>query len=205
MSRLPPHCVGGSTEYCPGCRGATPIVPGNGANGSVTLWLNLTFSLAPSTSLMFSQGSGNSSASSPKPGMIAVQPQSLACMPCSCTSSVSPGRAPLTYTGPVTGLTFAMSIFGTSSWVDVGVSCPPEASAVSSSTVAPDSTSSTGSIALSQTVWRCWAAMLCSECAWRSAKPAKLPVMPVRIQRWTALGQARMLRGFRRCGDSARR
>ena len=65
-----------------------------------------------------SQGSGNSSASSPKPGMIAVQPQSRGSHSRISTASVSPGRAPLHDTGPDTGLTWEKSRLATASMPD---------------------------------------------------------------------------------------
>ena len=95
--------------------------------------------------------------------MIAVQPQSFGASSRISIWRVSPGSAPLTYTGPVTGLTFAMSMRVTSLAVELLVSWPPDASAVSSATVAPDSISRTGGISLSQTVWRCSALTLWNE------------------------------------------
>ena len=76
MSMLPPHRVGGTTECRPGSAGATPMVPGKGANGSVTPSANRTEPRRASTCEIRSHGSGNASARRPNPGMIAVQPQS---------------------------------------------------------------------------------------------------------------------------------
>jgi hypothetical protein len=100
-----------------------------------------------------SHGSGNSSASRPKPGMIAVQPQSRGLSDRISTSSTSPGCAPLTNTGPVTGFTRVKSSAATSATAESRSSWPPEASVTSSSTVSPGSISRTGAIALSHTVW----------------------------------------------------
>ena len=171
MSRLPPWRVGGSTEWDPDCSGATPIVPGNGSNGRITPGRNSTRPAGGSTREMFSHGSGNSSESSPNCGMIAVHPQSCGSSARISTASASPGCASLTNTGPVTGLTWLRSMLGTSAAVESRVSSPPEASRHSSSIVAPDSTSSTGAIALSQTVEVCPAAWIAWK-LWASGKPA---------------------------------
>ena len=101
MSRLPPQLDGGTIECCPGSGRATPIVPGKGSNGSVTPSANPTRRALASTAEMRSHGSGNSSASSPKPGMIAVQPQSPGRSSRISTASTSPGFASFTNTGPL--------------------------------------------------------------------------------------------------------
>ena len=90
--------------------------------------------------------------------MIAVQPQSRGRSERISTSSTSPGSAPLTNTGPVTGFTRVKSRPATSATPESRSSCPPDASVTSSSTVSPESTSSTGSIEWSQTVcvWSAW-------------------------------------------------
>jgi hypothetical protein len=46
MSMLPPQRRGGTIEWLPGSAGATPIVPGNGANASVMSSANRTRPLA---------------------------------------------------------------------------------------------------------------------------------------------------------------
>jgi hypothetical protein len=89
----------------------------------------------------------------PKPGMIAVQPQSRGRSERISASSTSPGCAPLTNTGPVTGFTRVKSSAATASTPESRSSWPPDASVTSNSTVAPDSTSAIGAIELSQTVW----------------------------------------------------
>ena len=96
MSMLPPHLDGGTTECCPGSAGASPIVPGKGWKGSVMSSANRTLALFASTVEILSQGSGNSSASSPKPGMIAVQPQALGVSSRMSICRTSPGWASLT-------------------------------------------------------------------------------------------------------------
>ena len=60
--------------------------------------------------------------------MIAVQPQSRGRSSRISTASTSPGRAPWTKTGPVTGLTCAKSSAATSATVESRSSWPPEAS-----------------------------------------------------------------------------
>ena len=82
--------------------------------------------------------------------MLAVQPQPEGWKRRIVTLSASPGSAPSTNTGPVTGLTRAKSTRATSAAVLSLVSCPPEASTVSSSIVSPGRTVSAGSIELSQ-------------------------------------------------------
>ena len=77
MSMLPPQRRGGTIEWLPGSAGASPIVPGNGANGSVMSSANRTRPADASTSEIRSHGAVNSSASRPKPGMIAVQPHAV--------------------------------------------------------------------------------------------------------------------------------
>src|SRR5262245_55902267 len=99
---------------------------------------------------MLSSGSGNWSANKPKPGITAVQPQPDGVNDSILTLSASPGSAPSTRTGPVTGLTRPKSSPSTSATDDSGDSCPPEASTVSNSTASPGATVRTGSLALSQ-------------------------------------------------------
>ena len=72
------------------------------------------------------------------------------------TLSASPGSAPSTYTGPVTGLTLSKARASRSAATDRGESWPPEASAVSKATVSPGATVSAGGSALSQPKWWRW-------------------------------------------------
>ena len=148
---FPPKRDGGTIECSPGSGIATPSVPGKGRCGSVTISPKRTFPAAASTSEIRSHGSGNSSARRPKPGMIAVQPQSLASKARSSTSSTSPGSAPLTKTGPLTGFTCEKSSFATSSTPEPLWICSSEASRTRSRTDSPDSSSSAGSTELSPT------------------------------------------------------
>ena len=62
----------------------------------------------------------------------------------------SPGSAPSTNTGPVTGLTLPKSSAARSARVASGESCAPEESTVSNSTVSPGLTVSLGAFALFQ-------------------------------------------------------
>ena len=87
---------GGTTGARRGSAGATPIVPGNGAKGRVTprrtrpAWPPRRCSRCSATAR------GTRRASSPKPGMIAVHPQSWGRSSRISTASTSPGSAPLT-------------------------------------------------------------------------------------------------------------
>lgn len=83
--------------------GATPSSPQKGASGSRTPGQNSTRSPEAGSRVIFRKGSGKSAASSPKPGIEAVQPQSAGSNSSRSTWSVSPGSAPETSTGPVTG------------------------------------------------------------------------------------------------------
>ena len=116
--------------------------------------------------------------------MIAVQPQAWGRSSRISTASTSPGCAPRTNTGPVTGLTRSKSSAATSAGVESAVSWPPEASAVSSSTVSPDSISSTGAIELSQANETDSERILCSEwsCSWLTCGAAgTLPLASVAV------------------------
>src|SRR5579884_559794 len=90
VSMFPPKRDGGTIECAPGSSGATPSVPGNGRNGRLTRSEKRTRPLSASTREMRSHGSGYSSASSPKPGMIAVHPHSCGRSSRSSTASASP-------------------------------------------------------------------------------------------------------------------
>ena len=148
---LPPTRRGGTALWCPGSPGAQPISPGKGWSGTRPPGLKTAGSIVPgSYSQTCSAGWENRSARRPKPGMLAVQPQPEGWKRRIVTFSASPGSAPSTNTGPVTGLTRAKSTCATSAAVLSLVSCPPEASTVSSSMVSPGRTVSAGSIELSQ-------------------------------------------------------
>jgi hypothetical protein len=83
--------------------------------------------------------------------MSAVQPQSLGRNSRISTASTSPGSAPLTKTGPLTGLTWSKSSLTTSSEAESALNCSSEASRTLNSTTSPGSTSSAGSMPLSHT------------------------------------------------------
>jgi len=69
------------------------------------------------------------------------------------TFRASPGSAPSTNTGPVTGLTKPKSSLATSATVEVLVSWSPEASAVAKLTLSPGAMVSRGEKALFQPWW----------------------------------------------------
>ena len=98
-------------------------------------------------------GSVKSSASSPSPGRIAVQPQPLVWMSRISTASVSPGSAPSTYTGPASGYTRSQSSPAITLVSESGPIWLSETSRVSNTTVSPSATVSTGSFPASQVKW----------------------------------------------------
>ena len=67
------------------------------------------------------------------------------------TARTSPGRAPLTNTGPDTGFTCEKSSPATASTPESAVICSSEASRTCSSTSSPESISRAGAIELSHT------------------------------------------------------
>ena len=99
---------------------------------------------------IFSAGSANWSASRPKPGMLAVQPNPDGMKSPIVTLMASPGSAPSIRIGPTTGLIRPKSSAATSATVLVGVSWPSDESGQSTLTVSPGATVNIGGIALSQ-------------------------------------------------------
>src|SRR5476649_2450182 len=91
------------TENAPASAGATPIVPIIGTLGIRMPVNNSTVPFAMRD--MRKAGSVKRSASRPKPGMFAVQPHVSTSSSRISTTSASPGFAPSTKIGPVTGLT----------------------------------------------------------------------------------------------------
>ena len=85
--------------------------------------------------------------------MLAVQPQPDGPNDRMLTFSASPGSAPSTRTGPVTGFTLPKSSAARSASVEAGDSWAPDESTVSSSTVSPGATTRAGTLALSQPKW----------------------------------------------------
>ena len=75
MSMLPPTRRGGTTEWCPGSAGATPIVPAKGFSGTLAGPNIAGARVLASYFQMLIAGSLNWSASKPKPGIFAVHPQ----------------------------------------------------------------------------------------------------------------------------------
>ena len=145
MSMFPPTRRGGTILCVPVSAGATPIVPQNGLSGTRPPG---SYAQGVSCSLLYFQivkaGSGNCSAKSPNPGIIAVQPQPDGEKDSIVTLSVSPGLAPSINTGPVTGFTFSKSSATTSATLELTLSWPPEASIVPNSTESPGATVITG-------------------------------------------------------------
>src|SRR3546814_10227154 len=86
--------------------------------------------------------------------MLAVQPQPEGVRPRIVTLIASPGSAPSTWTGPVTGFTLPKSSFARSASVDFAESWAPEESMVSNSTVSPGATARAGVLALFQPIWQ---------------------------------------------------
>ena len=82
--------------------------------------------------------------------MLAVQPKPDGLNASIVTFNASPGSAPSTKIGPVTGLTLAKSSFGTSATVLSAVNCPPDKSRHWNSMVEPGATRSAGANELSQ-------------------------------------------------------
>src|SRR5471032_1351210 len=148
---LPPTLRGGTMLCRPASAGATPIVPANGRSGTRPPGPYMAgVSRLVSYFQMCSFGSGNWSASRPKPGMLPVQPQPEGANDRTFTFSASPGCAPSMKTGPVTGLISEKSSFAMSAVVEAGVSCPDDGSLVSKWTVSPGAIVSLGGNALFQ-------------------------------------------------------
>src|SRR5262245_38660062 len=99
--------------------------------------------------------------------MLPVQPQPDGRNDSTVTLSASPGLAPSTNTGPVTGLTRARSSLTRSAAVDALVSCPDDALTVSKCTLSPGAIFSVGLNALFQPWWMCWRWIVC--CVWSCA------------------------------------
>ncbi len=83
----------------------------------------------------------------PSPGMMPVKAQGCGSMYTNSISSRSPGMAPLTKTGPVSGWTAPSGTVAKSASVEFAFRWPSRASRVSSATCSPGSTSSFGSTA----------------------------------------------------------
>src|SRR5471032_1045437 len=151
MSILPPTLRGGTMLCSPASAGATPIVPAKGRRGTLPPGPYIAGArVVASYFQIWSFGSLNWSASRPKPGILAVQPQPDGLNESTFILSASPGCAPSTKTGPVTGLTSEKSSFVTSAVVEVGVSWPHDGSRVSNCTVSPGAIVRRGGKALFQ-------------------------------------------------------
>src|ERR1700736_1756780 len=150
MSMLPPTLRGGTMLCRPFSAGATPIVPANGRSGTRPPGPYMAGARPVSYFQILSFGSGNWSASRPKPGMLPVQPQPEGWNDKTLILSASPGLAPSTKTGPVTGLISEKSSVVMSADVEAGVSCPDDGSLVSKRMISPGAILSLGGNALFQ-------------------------------------------------------
>ena len=83
--------------------GATPITPAWTQAGTAIPGSSAERACVPSSSQPTRNGSVKRSARNPKPGMTPFTPKSGVSYPTSSTSSTSPGSAPSTWTGPVSG------------------------------------------------------------------------------------------------------
>src|SRR5262245_6427891 len=100
---LPPFARGGMVTSIESVAGATAITPANGRIGTAILSLKRT-TVSPGENLkILRKGSLNSSARNPNPGIDAAQPQSFTSTLWTVTASTSPGVAPSTKIGPVSG------------------------------------------------------------------------------------------------------
>src|SRR5688572_9783476 len=154
VSMLPPCRSGGIVERGP-ISGATPSSPQNGATGMRIPGQNSTRSAPGPRPVILRWPSGKSSASRPKPGIEAVQPQSAVVNSRRSTWSVSPGSAPATSIGPLTWSTPAKSRSASVSVVDSALSWPFDASRQSNATTSPEPTEAMGGMAGSQARWCC--------------------------------------------------
>src|SRR5690606_24996667 len=121
-------------ECRPASARALPIVPVNGLSGTRPSFDHIAGAMVPgSKDQLISAASVNWSASRPKPGIFAVQPQPRPSRACGAkllnvTFTASPGSAPSIQTGPETGLILPKSSVLTSATVDCGPSWPAELS-----------------------------------------------------------------------------
>jgi hypothetical protein len=146
---LPPNVPGGMTATALAPAGQTPIVPKNGASGiamSSRMYAKSPFEM----SKILRYASGNSSGSRPRPGRIALQPHPWVRMSSTSTASVSPGCAPLTTIGPASGYTRSQSRPSITLESESGPIWLSLTSRVHTTTVSPESISSTGSCPTSQ-------------------------------------------------------
>ena len=136
--------------------GATPMTPMKAPAGIRTPGRSGDTAAAPSIVHLTRKGVGKKSRRKPKPGMIVVNPNGWGVMSTMCTSRRSPGSAPLTNTGPVRGWTRLRSTRSRSAPVVASVTAPSSASRVSSTTVSPGSTRSTGEMSGCQRLCPVW-------------------------------------------------
>ncbi len=123
MSMLPPFFRGGIVLCPPGSGSPVPITPGNGSSGTATPCLPMRANRPSETSQICRKGLSKSlSGRSPRPGRIAVQPNGARGRTSwISTTRTSPGCAPRTRTGPVSGWPRNGPRAITSAWVDAGL------------------------------------------------------------------------------------
>ena len=85
------------------CEGATPTTPANISSGTATPGTPAERAKPPAISQVTRYGSVKTSARKPKPGITAVTPKAAERYSRNSTSRTSPGFAPSTSTGPVSG------------------------------------------------------------------------------------------------------
>ena len=135
------------------CEGATPITPMNGAPGMRTPGSCGDWAKPLAISQCTRKGVVKRSRRKPKPGMIMVKPR-LAGTICSIlTARRSPGWAPSTCTGPVSGWTRPISMPARSAAVVPGLIWPSSPSSVSISTDEPEATRTAGAMSGCQRLW----------------------------------------------------
>ena len=127
------------------CDGATPITPAWTHAGTAIPGSSGDRATAPSSSHGTRNGSVKTSARKPNPGMTQFTPNAGVSKSTSSTSRTSPGSAPSTKTGPVSGCARPSSKRPQSAWVLARVSWPSRPSRVSSVTTSPGATRATGS------------------------------------------------------------
>ncbi len=100
---LPPFFRGGIVLWPPGRSSAVPITPGKGSMGTAMRSPARAWTPSLRSQICRYGLAKSASGKSPRPGRMAVQPKSAGFTSRISTTSASPGRAPRTRTGPVSG------------------------------------------------------------------------------------------------------
>jgi len=129
------------------------MVPMNGEPGMRTPGRPADVAQPSAMSQFTLYGSGKSSRRNPNPGTCTVYPYWSGSISTISTSSRSPGSAPSTYTGPVSGCTTSRSGAATVSSEASGLICPSKASRVSRMTSSPGSQRTSGGMSGCQRLW----------------------------------------------------